>query len=1001
MKVSWRPAARDYKLEESKYAVDFVNTNFHPLLHKDVLKDVISGKTASKAEEKEVKTEMVAKPAKPAVLDPLQMMAAQAKSKSKAVANPLMAGNDPLSMMLKGSPAKSGAEPKRRGQATRAGVLGDDSDVFLPEHEVFQTWKSKTPAILATYTTSKRVAVRANFMDGGEQKGDGEQTKRRLDEIETASGVGGDSKLMMTQNEAIAHLEEQHSRLKKAWEMGERVLSLRIVIQCAKMLGDTKVPNFYPSKYVLLAAMLDTFGDLVFDRVKKLSVPDGGHRLPDNFTSSMVSANGKETCKNWFFKAACIRELMPRLFIDLALIKSYRFLSDTDFSLILSRLSRTIRGVGDPLVAMYARCYLTNKARQLCTTFSPKAVGPDRPLPTSFQKVVLESYDDVIFILNALAKNQYNDVNHVSEGSISVDEYLVLFSPALDWILGNLGFGGHDDLFYALIEQYKQYFPNTMVLLYILQAFNPRVISLNALMLVELIKSSETNEKVPASKLYLALGRALVASTPPKSQQLPILNQIWKVVAKIADPDEYLEVAEVFVQFLICCFTDREVNIFLQDVIKHVRKASTEQVQSQKFQTILSNIVVSQMEFTKDLLKTLGMGNFLSLMDLLHNASKVPVAKVVLTKFKQTGLTISDPVVIHTLMDVAASLHDSLDAQTFEDERRQITVLLINLVRKIDFDRDLEQQLNAFADCRSAFTKLDDVAEELVMQTSWLCVRAMQFMKGKHTKKTRSFVKACLAYCHITIPSLDSHVLQLRLYVHCGEIGMQNGLVMQSEAFFKAAVALMKDIPASVEVDGKTQSTEAELEGFAMTLANVLLMLPGHPKHGPFYLVQGLINSVSQYQPWAEKVTPAKTRVFLGLLQLFCAYFQRNFIHKIQGLESNDVLYGGAEAQYMEPLRSMLDFLVTQIVEQIQALKGENMVDKLYQSEVALKTINIFLSHFEINKNAAMLIVKLWQVVVDTGKAADANYVANTKLHLHNKRGTWYRDIEAEVAKLT
>lgn len=73
-----------------------------------------------------------------------------------------------------------------------------------------------------------------------------------------------------------------------------------------------------------------------------------------------------------------------------------------------------------------------------------------------------------------------------------------------------------------------------------------------------------------------------------------------------------------------------------------------------------------------------------------------------------------DPVVINALMFLCAVLHDSVNALSVDDERRQIGEILSNTIRRIDYGRDFEQQLSFYVEARGSFSNIDAVLYQLV-----------------------------------------------------------------------------------------------------------------------------------------------------------------------------------------------------------------------------------------------------------------------------------------------
>ncbi len=523
--------------------------------------------------------------------------------------------------------------------------------------------------------------------------------------------------------------------------------------------------------------------------------------------------------------------MLPRLYIEIALIRCYKFIQAGEFPALVRRVSRMIRGIGDPLAAQYLRAFLCMRAREM--------------IPHDYKEIMFETFHDFLFTFKKLKETQFKTISHIQSEQVTVFEYLNLLAPATQWLVQNVAWGSGEDIFLATLQQFKDCSNNSATLEHVISAFKPQLVSAYATSMTQLIRESEESG-TPKSRLYFILGKALIQSAPPPEQRLQILNEVWKVVTKLTDTTEYMEITQVFVEYLLQHFATRETNILLADVIKHVKKEQAYRGLQPQLQLVISKILQYRTNFDQ----LLAMDNFMPVLDLLEKEYKSTICKAVLESFAKNQKPTDDPVIIQTVFEVARGLHDSIDSLSFEDERRQVSFLIISFIRKIDFGHDLEQQLNLYVECRAAFTNLDQVTRELVLRVALLCMRAHRFVHGKHSKKTAAFVKACLAFCHITIPSLDDIFLKLHLLVEVAQVALVNQMTGQSEALLKAAISLVPDVPINIERDGKLVPTDNLLVGFLNSFASMLLLFPGHPEHGPFHLVKGLLNVVKGYKPW-------------------------------------------------------------------------------------------------------------------------------------------------------
>ncbi|XP_033326331.2 VPS35 endosomal protein-sorting factor-like [Megalopta genalis] len=815
--------------------------------------------------------------------------------------------------------------------------------------ELVEPWSTRRNAILSKYTTSEKLSIVTSFLSGGEKVvkvqptgGVVDKVRTRLEQLDDFEEGSVRQMLDLSQQQYTARIEQLNSELVQAWHSDQRVKALKIAIQCAKLLVDTSVTAFYPSKFVLITDILDIFGKLVYERLKvKAEYYKPGSKvptsLPDNFTPDMVPENAKETCRNWFYKIASIRELVPRLYVEMAIIKSYSFLTTSEFNSALLRITQMIRGIGNPLIAVYARCYLCRVGLALNKT--------------SDFEFIRNNFYDFLCTYQQLFSPFIKD--GLSKQNMTIYSYLNLYSPALDWILQILVATTPENQLEGVISQCRKQKNSSLLLNSVLTAFKPSYIAARAINFLNLITVIQ-DDGYPQYQLYRSFGECLIHESPPKEDCQTILNIIWKYLTDLTNPNKFMQCVEIWIQFTAIHFSVNELNLFFGKIIDRLNPNKNFEHHYTQLQNIIEKIVAH----TQDFESLLAMDNFLPFIDLFHKETvKVEVCKTIIEGLSAQSSSITDPIVINALMFIARIMHDSVSALTVEDEKRQIGQLICSLVQRVDYDRDFEKQLNFYAEARAAFPNLDSVHVQLVQCVNRLSVDTRKIVRGHHTRRTSAFVRACAAFCFITIPSLTLVHTRLQLYLLSGQVALLNQCLGQADACFKAALSLVPEMPKAIDIDGRQKNSQPYLLSYLSNFLSTLLVVPDSPEYGVLYLMRGLLNAV---QRSFEENVSTKAYLYLRVLDLLSVVTQENYPYHIDKVDSNDKLYG-SDQKFISEVNKICSKIVEEILSHLKYLGTTDQLEK--QASLALELFNCFVIRADLrDPSLAHMAVNLWNL---------------------------------------
>lgn len=824
-----------------------------------------------------------------------------------------------------------------------------------PESE-YIPWEVMKPKILKEYTTDESIDITVSFLDlpASIRVKSKDKTQKRLEELESQT-----STLHLTQTEYVKHIDYMHTQMQQAWESEDRVKSLKVAIQAIKILSDTSsVIKFYPSKFVLVSEILDRFGRLVYDRIAQKR---GTGNVP-----LTVLEKASEMCKNWFYKIASIRELLPRIYTETALLHCYEFFSvdkKPDFKRIITRLSKQIRGCANPLVMIYTQSYLVRKAHEVI------------PEEKDFIRTI---FMDFLELDAKFTKARFREI--AGYHGITLEEYFHLLQPALEWILQSYTCNEGEETFLKILgcfENQAEMFGcdrsggeralnNGMILNVLLSVFPPRFVTTHALKFLALIRNADP-ETANVPRLYRTLCVLFELCDPLPGDEQTIFKTLWDVVSGYKSITDYIEIAEVFTGYCLKFCDKYDLSYFIGDVLSHVRVAAANAIRATDFVVNDSGEVESSVPFSKELISIIEKlikhyGNavtafdneqFVMLSDILRGRESDKIGHIIMESAAKYGGKISNPTTVSALISHASTVYRSSTALFSSEtakslhslqaaEKRANEAQIVAFISKVDYGKDVEKQLNFLVECRHSFGGSDAILTAIISAANTLALRTLEIVGGKHTKRSAAFAKACVAFTFITIPTMDDPLAKLKLYTLSGAVAMQTGSIPQADGLFRSAVSTINEIAASVQ--NVTLSTEMQLAPQIAALCGTVLPMPGHPDLGPFYLPAALAKVFSEF-PWTATST-ARTSASCCLLKTLHAFFQEELPYH-SNVDGNDAVFRD-DPEYFSDLAALTQQTLQAVNASLLALERTKKDNPTYFVQALIETVSTVALCFDV-----------------------------------------------------
>ncbi|XP_045830348.1 VPS35 endosomal protein-sorting factor-like isoform X2 [Trifolium pratense] len=788
-------------------------------------------------------------------------------------------------------------------------------------------WTSFRRLLMQRFPVSKMVSLSSMpdvLMRSGKSH-DKSSTSMHLEELDDPQKFADEGVKVITWQEYVSRLHELKDEITRSWLGDDRVTSLKLSIKVTKLMVDTSVSEFYPTLFVLVTDIMDMLGDLVWKRIKqKAEFTENGAslcNLAENFEASDICADAKETCYNWFSKIGAVQDLLPRIYLELAILPCWRFLLDrpTDS---LQRLVMMTRGLGDPVASAYCRLYMAHCAQKL---------------PSHDIGYLVTCVNDLrVIVTQILAANESTVGNFKNNKKMQIS----LMEPTIEYIMKCL-FSGlsqrrvNEVLSELGLMKNQQNLGTvscvSIVLHHLLKEIPIEVISSNVVHILHLIEFNKDNS-FDQHLNYRLLGFRLYERKCPVDIVNAVLDKVMQVISLYMNLDEFLSVVDAYADLILQNHMDNHLDIILRGISERASNGGVTVNEMSSLQSLLVKIL-SHFECLEDVFC---LNHFPEILDVMHGKSQDVVFLHILNMATRNG-PIRDPTSIQLLSEISQTLHDNMEFMNVKDDDSQVARSVSRFVHMVDYGTEMERHLAFLVDCRATFGRFNELKETLVHSSNSLAIQSL-----KCAKKDLSFFKSCVTFSEVTIPSISGQ-RQFDLFLETAEVAFLGGLVSHVDGLISSGIDCLHD-----RVDGFR--TPADVEGLVSSirkLCGFLIMVPGNISLPVTYFPNNLITLISS-QSWFDP--KMRTQIFSAILLLLTTLSQKILpYHANAQIPGNDMLYYG-DSSYKKELVSLSKVVLDNLLCAIQ-----QETSQVARGSMALEACNCVASSFLLSNELSSI----------------------------------------------